>query len=366
MATVSSFEGLAHPTRSELRQFAELFMPLFQASSDEARRQAVAALSQSKTIPPAVALFIGSQPIAIAAPFLTASQAIDDDILIIIARSQGTAHARAIVSRDSLSPKVIDALVTASQAIDDDILIIIARSQGTAHARAIVSRDSLSPKVIDALVALRHSEPRQTAPAAVAEEPAEALALPPTGASMEAADFVERLASEEAMRERIKGLARHLGRNDGNRLGLRTLSDIQEALLVRFARAREAESFATALADALSASRWLAERIMLDLSGQQLATTLTSLGMGFLDAVFVLERLYRHLAEPQHNVTRAWMVLDALDPEECHQRVEAWRRADSYTYKPEDQARTEQAAASAPNAVRQVPPARDIRIVGRR
>ncbi|WP_132552728.1 DUF2336 domain-containing protein [Rhizobium azibense] len=325
MATVSSFEGLAHPTRSELRQFAELFMPLFQASSEEARRQAVAALSQCKTIPPAVALFIGSQPIAIAAPFLTASRA-----------------------------------------IDDDTLVIIARSQGTAHARAIVSRDSLSPKVIDALVALRQAEPRQTAPAAVADIPAETLALPPSAAAMDATDFSERLAKEEAMRERIKGLARHLGRNDANRLGLRTLSKIQEALLVRFARERQAGSFATALADALSASRWLAERIMLDISGQQLATTLTSLGMGFLDAVFVLERLYPHLAEPQHNVTRAWMVLDALDPEECHHRVEAWRRADSYTYGPQDQAPAEQAAAPVPPAVRQVPPARHIRIVGRR
>ncbi|PKA40337.1 DUF2336 domain-containing protein [Rhizobium sullae] len=316
MATISSFEGLAHPTRSELRQFAELFMPLFQASSDEARRQAVAALSQCENMPPAVALFIGSQPIAIAAPFLTASQA-----------------------------------------IDDDTLIIIARSQGAAHARAIVSRDSLSPKVIDALVALR-----QSAPAAISEEPAEPLTPPPTAASMEAAEFAERIASEEAMRERIKGLAGHLGRNDGDRLGLRTLSGIQEALLVRFARAREAGPFATALADALSTSRWLAERIMLDISGQQLATTLTSLGMGFLDTVFVLEKLYPHLAEPQHNVTRAWMVLDALDPEECHQRVEAWRRADSYTYKPQDQAPAEQPAAS----VRQMPPARDIRMVGRR
>ena len=315
MATVSSFEGLVHPTRSELRQFAELFVPLFHASSEEARRQAVAALSQCKTMPPAVALFIGSQPIAIAAPFLTASRA-----------------------------------------IDDDTLIIIARSQGVAHARAIVSRESLSPKVIDALVALRQAEQRQAWPAAIAEEPAEALSPPPVNASVEDAEFAERLASEEAMRKRIKGLAGHLGRKDGDRLGLRTLTDVQEALLVRFARAREAGHFATALADALSASRWLAERIMLDISGQQLATTLTSLGMGFLDAVFVLERLYPHLAERQHNVTRAWLVLDTLDPEECHQRVETWRRADSYTYKPEDQA---------PAAARRVPPGGDIRIVSR-
>jgi uncharacterized protein (DUF2336 family) len=135
---------------------------------------------------------------------------------------------------------------------------------------------------------------------------------------------------------------------------------------VRFARSREATHFATALADALSASRWLAERIMLDLSGQQLATTLTSLGMGFLDAVFVLERLYPHLAEQQHNVTRGWMVLDALDPEECHERVEAWRRADRYTYRHD--VPNVPAPQETPNHrfIRQAPPQRDMRIMGRR
>jgi uncharacterized protein (DUF2336 family) len=50
MATVSSFEGLQPPTRSELRQFAELFTPLFTASSDEAKRQAVAAASRSGSL----------------------------------------------------------------------------------------------------------------------------------------------------------------------------------------------------------------------------------------------------------------------------------------------------------------------------
>ncbi len=294
MATVSSFENLSHPTRSELRQFAELFMPLFQASSDEAKRQAVAALSQCENMPAAVALFIGNQPIEIAAPFLAASKA-----------------------------------------VADDTLITIARMQGAAHVKAIVSRDSLSPKVIDALVALRQSQPRSAG------------------------------ASAPITESRILGLAGHLGRADEDRLGLRTLTDIQEALLVRFARSREATHFATALADALSASRWLAERIMLDLSGQQLATTLTSLGMSFLDAVFVLERLYPHLAEQQHNVTRGWMVLDALDPEECHERVEAWRRADRYTYRPEA---PDTPAPAAPDHrfIRQAAPQRDMRVMGRR
>jgi uncharacterized protein (DUF2336 family) len=312
---------LQPPTRSELRQFAELFTPLFQASSDEARRQAVAALSQCPQIPQAVALFVGCQPIEVAAPFLTSSPA-----------------------------------------IDDDSLITIARTQGMAHMKAIVSRETLSPRVIDALVGLRQAEQR------LARAPMEAVAVNAAAAPSPVAPPIEdaaaaRHASEEEMRNRIRDLARHVARDDYDRLGLRSLSAIQAALLVRFARNREAALFATALADALSASRWLAERIMLDISGQQLATTLTSLGMDFLDAVFILEKLYPHLAEQQHSVTRAWMVLDALDPEECSARVEAWRRADNYTYLPEEAEPAPPADAN--RTARQLPPAHDIRLVRR-
>ncbi|MDE1995653.1 MAG: DUF2336 domain-containing protein, partial [Rhizobiaceae bacterium] len=193
MATVSSFEGMKHPSKSELRQFAELFSPLFQASSEEAKRQAVAALSQCPTVPPAVSLFIGCQPIAIAAPFLTSSQAIDDDTLITIARTQGAAHAKAIVRRPSLSPKVIDALVGLHQAEPERGMTSV-----------IVSIEPAAPEVSTA--------------AANAQ--------------------AERLAREEELRQKIKQVARHLGRDDSDRLGLRTLSDVQEALLVRFARER--------------------------------------------------------------------------------------------------------------------------------
>ncbi len=295
MATITSFEGMGHPSRSELRQFAELFTPVFQASSEEAKRQAVAALSQCETVPQAVALFIGCQPIAIAAPFLTSSQA-----------------------------------------IDDDTLITIARTQGAAHARAIVRRPSLSPKVIDALVGLHQAEPERgmTMPEAQADE------IPPQAAAAEA----ERLSREEILRQQIKQAARHMARDDNDRLGLRSLSETQEALLVRFARERDAVQFATTLADALSSSRWLAERILLDTSGQQLAVTLVSLGMGIADAVYSLECFYPHLAERHGSVSRAWLVLDGIDAEESQGRVEAWRRADSYTYLPQDKAEQRPAA----------------------
>lgn len=296
MATVSSFESLQHPSKSELRQFAELFTPLFHASSDEARRQSVAALSQSPSVPQAVALFIGSQPIAIAAPFLMGSPS-----------------------------------------IDDDTLITIARTQGAAHARAIGQRAALSPKVLDALVGMRSHEParREPEPAAL-PQPTETLQLPQ---SLEAERAeAERLLREEKLREELKQVARHISFERNDRLGLRSLTEVQEALLVRFARARDAGPFATALADVLTSSRWLAERILLDVSGHQLAVTLCGVGMNAAEAAFVLECFYPHLGEWRGNASRAWLVLDSIDPDEAAARIESWRRADRYTYLPPEEA----------------------------
>jgi uncharacterized protein (DUF2336 family) len=283
MATVSSFEGLPHPTKSELRQFAELFSPLFTASSEEARRQAVAALSQSTSAPPAVAFFIASQPIAIAAPFLMASACLTDEALIAIARTQGIDHARAIVRRETLSPTVIDALA------------------GMRHDRV-----------------LRQAETTDTPPNDVIDPARETDAA--------------RMAREDELRRRIKLMAGHVEREAGDRLGLRSLSPVQEALLVRFARNREAGMLAAVLADVLTTSRWLAERIMLDLSGRQLAVVLKSLGMAADEAGYVLTRLYGHLSETVDGETRLETLWASLDENDCIGRVEAWRKADRYTH----------------------------------
>lgn len=286
MATVSSFDAVRVPSRSELRQFAELFLPLFQASSDEAKRQAVAALSQSDSVPGAVALFIGSQPIAIAAPFLASSKAIDDETLITIARTQGAAHAKAIGMRADLSPKVIDALVN-----------------------------------------LMHENSGRGSSILKSANAAQAAALP-----QEPQAVSPHLAREEQLRQEIKALALHLTRPAVDRQGLRMLSDVQEALLVRFARGGDVANFARVLSDALSASQSLSERILLDASGQQLAMTLCSLGLGNADIVFVLTQLYPQLSDKEGSRrSRAQSIVDALDPAECDQRIDVWLRADAYT-----------------------------------
>lgn len=317
MATVTSFEDLKHPTKSELRQFAELFSPLYTASTDEARRQAVAALSQCEQVPSSVAFFIASQPIAIAAPFLMASPCLDDDALIAIARCQGAEHARAIVRRPSLSPAVIDALVSMR------------------HARLPVRPEKdAAPKAEEPV-----TKRRDRAPAT----PAAAPATSPT-VSREAEEAAVR---DEALRQKIKQLAAMQARAATDRLGLRTATDVQEALLVRFARSRDADSFATCLADTLSASRWLAERIMMDISGLQLATTLKALGMDAQEAFFILERLYSHLKEAVGGVSRSEILWDSLQDEECIRRLEAWCRADRYTYADQTQLPGSEQAAEA-------------------
>jgi uncharacterized protein (DUF2336 family) len=95
---------------------------------------------------------------------------------------------------------------------------------------------------------------------------------------------------------------------------------------VRFARAGEVGMIAVALADALGSSQWLSERILLDVSGRQLAETLLALAVPADDTLFVLEKTYPHLAEGA-----AQALLSSLDAAEAILRVESWQRADSYT-----------------------------------
>ncbi len=331
MATVTSFEALAFPSKSELRQFAELFTPLFHASTEEARRQAVAALSQCPNVPGAVALFIASQPISIAAPFLVSSPCLTDDLLIMIARTQGAAHARAIVRRDQLSPTVIDALVGLRHSEPARTAAPAAGAEAKAQTKArSAASDRAATAATGAAAPAATPGPSKTAGSA-APSPAQAAAEAKAAATMSAAE------REEQLRDQIRRLAAHVNRPTSDRLGLRTVTAMQAALLVRFARNREGAHFATTLADILSSSRWLAERILLDISGRQLATTLLGVGMEAAEAVFVLERLYPHLAKPAPGSTRAEQLWNGLKAVECEERIETWRRADSYTFHPEQE-----------------------------
>ena len=277
MATVSTFESMPQPGRHELKQFSELFEPVFKASGTEARRNAIAALSRCPTLPEQVAWFLATQPIAMAAIFITTSPALSDAMLIELARTQGPAYARAVAARDNLSVKVVDALVSLHTALE-------------------------KPMAEDAIV------PRD-AEAALFEEQG----------------FV--MTREEQVRQQLKALVQRdtLARAAETS---ESLEDMSINLLVRFARLKEARNFSHALADALGSSRWLSERIMLDLSGQQLGTALMALGVEPSDGAFMLAQLYPHLAAAVDGKSRAQVLWENLDLERCDERMLAWLRAD--------------------------------------
>lgn len=297
MATVSSFESMGQPGRHELRQFTQLFEPVFKASSPEARRNAVAALSRCAVLPEAVCRFLASQPVDLAAIFLTRSPAIGDDMLIALARSHGAGHARAIAARENLSVKVVDALVSLHQ--------------GQEMGRKTPLPETVRPEAA------------------------------PIGA--------ER---EEQLRLQLKSLvyrdtiARAEEHPDN-------LEEMQQALLVRFARLHQARDFSQLLSNILGSSLWLTNRIMLDLSGLQLATALISINIQAEDGIFVLKQFYPHLAATTGELSRAAMLWSALDAEDCFERVDAWIRADDYT---QGKGPESEAAANA-NEVAPAPPA---------
>ncbi|NBB52360.1 DUF2336 domain-containing protein [Rhizobium sp. CRIBSB] len=330
MATVTSFQALSFPGKTELRQFAELFLPLFAGSSMEARREAVAALSQSRNLPLSVAAFIASQPIAIAAPFLAVSPALSDDMLIMIARTQGADHARAIVKRERLSPTVIDALVSLRHALPPRPDKTNTKTEVAKTEPQSTGTQTETPSRFDRIMA---DLAMTDLPGAAAPHPATRPADPITadGGNTEAVQ-----SREEALRQTIKRMAYQHRPAASDRLGRRQATPLQTALLVRFARAHDGGLFATTLADLLSASRWLAERILLDISGRQLATTLAGVAMEDREAIFILEHIYPHLARREGGASRAETLLFGMDPDQAEARIDSWIRADRYTFAGEE------------------------------
>jgi uncharacterized protein (DUF2336 family) len=321
MATVTSFQALPFPGKSELRQFAELFQPLYAHSSIEARREAVAALSQSPNLPLSIAALIASQPIAIAAPFLASSPALTDDMLIMIARTQGADHARAIVKRERLSPTVIDALVGLRHALPPRPGRAGKATAETGPAAKQTSPTTRNPSSFE----------QTMADLAMTDLPG-ALAANQSASVSELDEADTRSAREELLRQTIKRLAYQQKPASDDRLGRRQVGPVQTALLVRFARALDGGAFATTLSDLLTSSRWLAERILLDISGRQLATTLAGVAMAEEESIFILEHIYPHLARSEGGESRARTLLASIDPDQAEARIDSWLRADRYTF----------------------------------
>ena len=280
LATIAGFESLKRPTAYELRQFSTLFIALFDLAHVDTKRTAAAALSRFNNLPENVATIVADQPIAVAAPFLAFCPSLCDHTLLQIISSRGISHARAIARRTCLSPVVLKVLTD----MNDSIV-----------TRSLRVRYHL-----------------------------------PDLAYQDGSDAGEQLhrSNEDALREQLRKMALGVGR-------LQPSPPIQNdniaspigAALVESAEASQPQRFAQLLAEALSATVKLAERIMLDISGRQLVMALHYLEVMEDEALRILMAVFPQLgATPQHR-QQAMQLLTTCDRGDSKWRVEAWIRA---------------------------------------
>ncbi|RWL94093.1 MAG: DUF2336 domain-containing protein [Mesorhizobium sp.] len=105
-AAVSAFCSLTRPSRREIAQLEDLTLPLFDEVSVESRRYVAAALSECEYAPTALVRRLAEEPVEIAAPLLTRSNALSDIDLIALIGRHGLPHARAIARRKELNPTI--------------------------------------------------------------------------------------------------------------------------------------------------------------------------------------------------------------------------------------------------------------------
>lgn len=282
MAAVTSFEELSHPGRRDLRQFAELFAPLFSQASRAARRTAVAALSRCRSMPAEIVELIAGEEMDVAAPFLANSPALDDARIARLIATSGPAHARALARRRTLSPRIV---------------ALLAGTGDAAVLRALKVRRLLP------------AHPDEDASAAEPENP----------------------AGSEELRRQLRALVRADAKAPPPARTApfpKSLSPAVADRLRRFAEEQEPYYFATALADALGSSFRLAERIMLDINGGRLAETLTALGLGEEVARTALEAFFPHLRRAMSSGPLSQLLLRQCDPEQAAARLGLWLRED--------------------------------------
>ncbi len=327
MAAVSSFESLTRPCREDIVRFSALFPSLFQNASQEAQRTAAAALSRLDFLPAEIVEMLVNQPIEIAAPFISHYEALPESSLARAIARHGAGHARAAARRDHLSHAALVALWGLKDASVDRAL-------------------TLRGLTIDTLFGAEIEIPALDALEAMASQRVPPLAR------------LDELNGTDAASEGLRDVLRHMVASDAQTLAGNTprpavhhMSDLRDAWrdlgpdsvrvgldrkahldrMARFAADGNPDWFATALADAMGSSLALAERIMLDLSGRQLATAMLALGTQRDVIVTALETYFPHLATVTAGRSRALGEIEALDRKECVARLGAWQRADAYT-----------------------------------
>jgi uncharacterized protein (DUF2336 family) len=142
------------PTQMVL--FDDIMSRISNEMEEAVRAELSSRLASSPNAPPAVLLGLANDSFAVAEPLLTRSQALSDEALVYVARTQGQEHLRAISKREAVSEAVSDAIVERG---DDATLDVLLRNQGAELSRkaseAAVDRAHANPQLHEAVVERR-------------------------------------------------------------------------------------------------------------------------------------------------------------------------------------------------------------------
>ncbi|WP_394690038.1 hypothetical protein [Hoeflea sp.] len=333
MAAISGLEYLDRPSRQDMARFSKLFLPLFETASLQTRRTAAAALSRLPRVPDDVAELLINQPIEIAAPFIAHFSGLKENALARAVALNGAPHARAAARRNDLSPQAIASLRALNDPSVEGLLVLRGLIPDPAK-QAAPSVDTRTERLANA--ELRTVETPPLDPSEGLRDVLRALALrnPVPEAQPHKPGYKAPL--NRPVSQRKKPAEKHgAGSGTQNRPAsaatLRRLAEARLHQLARYAKPDHENWFATALADAMETSFALAERIMMDLSGRQLATALIGLKAPPETTKAALESFFPHLSKPSTVQTQANDLISNLDPQACAERLSAWQRADRYT-----------------------------------
>lgn len=143
----------------EMALFDQVMSQLAGEMEEAVRVELAQRIGQASAAPPALALSLASDAIAVARPILEGAARLSEADLLHVARTQGQEHLRAISSRDHVPSAVSDAIVARG---DDDTLSVLIRNEGAELSRAahetVVDRAAANPALHEAVID-RHSLP---------------------------------------------------------------------------------------------------------------------------------------------------------------------------------------------------------------
>ena len=105
-AAITGYCSITRPGSRDAAQLDDLALPMLPLVSEDSKRFAAAALSETMPAPPGLLRRLADHPVAISAPLLLRSRALADIDLIGLIGRNGLAHARVIARRPGLNPNI--------------------------------------------------------------------------------------------------------------------------------------------------------------------------------------------------------------------------------------------------------------------